>query len=287
MLDTTTQRIRTAVVFIALSLSLLFLEARGALTWLPNITGLAFAPFQSWSSFTYFALRNQWRNTQAVQQASDSELLARVQELEAQVAQLTAENIQLKEVVAERDRLAKILGYEQALPNPSYAIANVIGADPSPFFGYILLDRGTTDGVLKGMPVVSAEGLVGVVVESYASFCKVMLITDPRMKVNVRVQENRTDGIVSGQEAGGLRLQYIAQSAELADGQTVITSGLAGSFPAGIPIGTLRAIRKRPFDVFQEADVVPFVDFHRLETALIITDFETVDISPALTPTTP
>lgn len=210
------------------------------------------------------------------------ELRARNTELEAQITQLQAEIVQLREAEAERAVLAALLDFARQNPENTYTAADIIGHDPSPFLRFLILDKGTTDGIVRDMPVVADNGLVGIITEVTPTASKVLLITDPRMAVNVRLQTSRAEGVVAGAETGDLRLQYVSLDAEVNPGDLVLTSGLGGTFPQDLLVGTVASVRKRSFDVFQEADVQTFVDFTRLEIVLIITDFRPQDLDPLL-----
>ena len=128
---------------------------------------------------------------------------------------------------------------------------------------------------------------MGIITEVTPTASKVLLITDPRMAVNIRIQESRAEGVIVGQESGDLRLQYISLDSELEQDNTVLTSGLGGTFPQDILVGSIASVRKRSFDVFQEAEVFPAVDFSRLEIVLIISDFSAIDLAPLLTTPAP
>ena len=166
-----------------------------------------------------------------------------------------------------------------------YLAANVIGFDTSPFLSYIFLDRGSNDNIRRDMPVVTEAGLVGRVVEVTATACKVLLITDPNPPVNARVVRSRAAGVVVGQTAGSLTLQYLAQEAEVQPGDVVITSGLGGKYPEGIVIGTVTVVQRQDYEVQQTAVLVSPIDFRALEMALIITSFQPIDFEPFSQPT--
>jgi rod shape-determining protein MreC len=151
----------------------------------------------------------------------------------------------------------------------------------------LLLNKGTNDGITRNMPVVTDQGLVGLVTETTANASKVLLITDAASAVNVRLQDSRAEGVMIGQESGELRLLYITLDVEMKSGDRIVTSGLGGTFPAGIVVGSVASVRKRTNDVAQEADVKSAVDFNRLETVLIITNFTPPELQPLLSTPVP
>ena len=217
--------------------------------------------------------------------ADVAELQRRNAELEAQVIQLQGEVVRLGENEAQLNLLAGLLSWARTQPDNEYLAANVIGRDPSPFVSYIILDRGSDAGVARDMPVTTDRGLVGRVVEVTSSACKVQLIVDPTSAVNARLQKSRDEGVVVGQLAGGLQMQFISQQAEVQPGDLVVTSGLGGNFPAGVVLGSVSAVEKQDFEVLQSATLTTAVDFNRLEIVLIIVNFKPLDLAPFFQPT--
>src|SRR5690606_29622833 len=117
---------------------------------------------------------------------------------------------------------------------------------------------------------------------------KVLLITDASSAVNAIMQSSRLNGVVRGVPGGDLVMDYIPQSGLFSIGEVVLTSGLGGRFPKGIPIGQVVEIRQRDIDVFQQAVVRPTVDFSRLELVMVVTNFDPLeDVPELLVPVTP
>lgn len=194
-------------------------------------------------------------------------------QLEQTVAQLQLEVIRLKEQEAELHILEGLVSYARQAPENRYVAADVIARDPNPFLRYIVINKGSDSGVAKDMPVITAEGLVGRVVQATAFAAKVELIVDPSAAVNARIQESRGEGVVSGQLAGDLRMEYISQEVKAEPGQKVLTSGLGRRYPPDLLIGEITSVRRRDFELFQEADIRPSVDFSSVEIVLVITNF--------------
>lgn len=139
------------------------------------------------------------------------------------------------------------------------------------------------------MPVVTQQGLVGTIVQITCCASVVRLVTDADSAVNARLQTSRDEGIALGSFSGGLELQYLSQQAVVAPGDVVLTSGLGGTYPEGLILGTVSAVQRQDYEVLQKASLSPAVDFTRLEIVLIITDFQPVDLSPLIltTPVAP
>jgi rod shape-determining protein MreC len=166
------------------------------------------------------------------------------------------------------------LDYARAQPASRYLATNVIGRDISPFIRSILIGQGSDTGIAVGMPVVSAQGLVGRVEEVFSSYARVQLITDPQTAVNVKFQQARTEGILSARLNGEIFVDLIDLNAELSEGELVLTSGLGGKYPPDVPVGSVTSIRRRDFDLFQDATVQSSVSFEELSLVLVITNFE-------------
>ncbi len=200
--------------------------------------------------------------------------------LKDEVARLQVQVVDLQQQVAETEALAALVNFSRINPESSYTAASVIGRDPSPFLHYIIIDRGSADGIRRGMPVVTAQGLIGQVDAVIADAARVQLIVDPSSAVNVRLENAGREGILVGSVAGDLFLDFIPQDVVLEPGDVVLTSGLGGSYPQDLIIGQILTVRKRDSDIFQQATVQPIVDFSQLRVVLVITDFRPVDISP-------
>ncbi len=270
------------VVLLAASLGLLGLDRAGALAPVKNTLGTSMTVLQR-------SVARTWASVAGLFQSNpDAESLRRQNaELQAQVNQLQARVIQLEEDQTALKTLSGLVNYARTQPDYRYLAANVIGRDPSPFLRYLLLDRGSDDGIRRDMPVVTDQGLVGKIVEVTSQASKVQLIVDSGSAVNALLQKSRERGVVSGQLAGGLIMQYISQQVTVEPGERVLTSGLGGAYPQGLFIGAVSAVQKLNYEVLQQAEVTPGVDFGRLEIVLIIVSFKPLDLGPffQITPT--
>jgi len=208
-------------------------------------------------------------------------------ELEGEVAELQSQVIQLQQQVGQTQILAALVDFEQANPENRYQPAAVIGRDPSPFLHYVIINIGSNDGILRGMPVVTNQGLIGRIDAVIADAARVQLINDPASSVNVRLQNAETEASLVGSVEGDVVLQLIPQDVNVQPGDLVLTSGLGGGYPPDLIIGQVVNVRSRDFDLFQQATVQPVVDFNRLEIVLVIVNFKPVDISPLTPATTP
>jgi rod shape-determining protein MreC len=211
-------------------------------------------------------------------------LRQRTAELEEQNAQLETQIIDLQSQLREADVLYALLDFARSRPENTYKAAAVIGRDPSPFLHYVIIDRGSDDGLRYGMPVVTAQGLVGRIAAVTSSASRVQLVTDPSSIVNVRLKTGQSEVQLEGSITGDLTLEMVPQDVTLTVGDLVLTSGIGGTYPADILVGQVLSARKVLTDIFQTAAVQSAVDFSNLQAVLVITNFRPVEIAP-LVPT--
>lgn len=203
-------------------------------------------------------------------------------QLRSENAQLQTEIVTLQQQVAESELLSALLDFARARPENAYQAAGVIGQDPSPFLHYIIINRGSDDGIRRGMPVVSQQGLVGRVVQVTATAARVELITDPGSQVSVRMQPSEVDGLLSGSVTSQIGIDLIPLDATLQPGDLVFTSGIGGLYPSNILVGQISNVRREATALFQTASVQSAVDFSQLEIVLIIVNFQPLDLSPLI-----
>jgi rod shape-determining protein MreC len=203
-------------------------------------------------------------------------------QLEAEVARLQSQIIELQQENSELEVLSALLDFARTHAENEYITAAVIGRDISPFLHYIIINRGSDDGLRRGMPVVSSQGLVGRVAAVTAGGARVQLISDPDTAINVRIQPSGAEALLQGSITGDLTVEAIPQDAKIQNGDLVLTSGLGGNYPPDILIGQISGVRQRPVELFQSATVESVMDFSLLEIVLIIVNFRSVDIAPLI-----
>jgi rod shape-determining protein MreC len=207
------------------------------------------------------------------------ELRARNAELEEALAQFQAELVELREIASDYQRIADLVDYTNTAQDQETLAADVINYDQNGILRTIVVNRGTRDGIQRGMPVVTKQGLVGRIIDVQANASRVLLVTDESSFISARLQTTRTQGTVEGRLTGNLRMRLIPLDAEVQVGDVVITSGLGGNFPPDIVIGQVTSRRQFEFELDQQAEVRSLVDFAALEVVLIVTSFEPVDLS--------
>ncbi len=265
-------------IFLALVIiGLIALALGGYLTPLSRLVLNPLVSAQTWISTRFQAVQNAFNAPQDLVR-----LRQRNSELEAEVSRLQAEIIVLKQQVAETSILSALVDFARINPENRYVAAAVIGRDPSPFLKYVIINRGSDDGLRRGMPVVTQQGLVGRVAAVTAGAARVQLIVDPASAINVRLEPSRAQAVLFGNVTGELSLEMIPQSASVQAGDLVLTSGLGGNYPPGVLIGQIASVRRRETELFQNAVVQPVVDFSQLEILLVITNFRPIDTNPLI-----
>ncbi len=244
---------------------------------LASVEGLASTPLYFIADI--FSAASRGVNNTLTDLRQLSSLRERNVELEESLAQLQAELVDLREVASDAQRLAELLDYRSTFLNQQTITAEVIAYDPNALTRTIIINRGSRDGVSVGMPVTTQAGLVGRITHVTAVASRVLLVTDPSINVNARLQTTRAHGKISGLLSGGLRMELIPFDAMVEDGDIVITSGLGGTFPPDIPIGQVTSSLRETSGLTQSAEVRSLVNFDQLEFVLVVTSFEPVDIS--------
>ena len=276
MRNFSSRSVQTTILFLLVA-GIIALALSGSLGFISGNFNSFLVSAQSWI-FTRFVVIQEFftlpRDVVALRQRNT--------ELESEVSRLQAQVVQLQNSVSEADALAALVNFSRTNPENSYTAASVIGRDPSPFLRYLIIDKGSNDGLRRGMPVVTDQGLVGRVDAVINSAARVQLITDTSSAVNIRLEKAKKEAVLTGTVSGDLVLDLLPQDVTITPGDLVLTSGLSGGFPADLIIGQVLNTRKRDSDLFQQAVIQPVVDFSKLKIVLIITDFRPVDITPLI-----
>lgn len=183
---------------------------------------------------------------------------------------LLAELNRLKEAGQENEFLREQMGLPLA-GERQLILAEVVGQSPSKIGAYFLIDKGRRDGVEnKAAVIISGNILVGQVAEANETISKVRLINDPNSKVGGRIQESGITGLVSGNEKFDLIIDLLPQGEQVEKGQIVVSSGIAGYFPAGLLFGEIEEIISSEVSVSQKARVKPAADFGKIGRVFVI-----------------
>ena len=188
--------------------------------------------------------------------------------LKEENARLRQETYYASEALQELARLHALVRFDDKWDYP-IVTARVVGHNPGRFLTTLVINRGTSRGVKEDMPVFSMNGLVGKVSKATLTHSRVQLLVDPNLKLSVLERRTRVVGFLESVDGRTLSAM-IPTHAGVKVGDTLITSGLGGIFPKGIPVGTVTQIRPSDWEVMQLMDVVPFQEFSSLEEVFVM-----------------
>ncbi len=190
--------------------------------------------------------------------------------LKNRIANLERQLIAREESQRQNLQLRKLLDFQEKHQLPAHAtIANVIGRDASGFSRLIFIDHGSRDLIKIHDPALTPRGIVGQVIMTSPFSAKIMLITDSHSSCDVLVQRTRERGIIQGDNQQLCRLSYITRSADVKIGDTIITSGMDGVYPKGIPVGTVVSVDRENDNLCQRITVQPFANLNGLEEIIV------------------
>ena len=195
---------------------------------------------------------------------------ATLDELEAENAELTARVAKLAEYQATSERLEKLLDL-QSTYNLQSTAARIIGQSSDAWSDTVTIDKGSLDGISVNMPVTNSTGVIGQVIEVAPNASTVRLLTDEGSGVSAMIQDTRAQGMVQGQPDGTLRMDYVSVDADVKEGDIIITSGIGGVYPKGLPIGTVASVTKNSNDVYYTIIVSSASRTESNEEVLVIT----------------
>lgn len=183
--------------------------------------------------------------------------------------QLENQLLHYQEGYLEGLRLQKLLTLKDQSDYVSMT-ARVIGIDQKSLIKTILINKGTSHGIRNGLPVMNDQGVLGRIIETSWHVSRVLLISDGNSNIDALVQGTRVQGMLQGSGTMRCMLKYIAKTEEVKAGDLVVSAGMTEIFPKGLLLGTvIRADKKDP-GLFQRIEVVPAVDFTRLEEVLVL-----------------
>lgn len=221
-------------------------------------------PLQQMVTFPVREAQGVWRDYVAlVGVREENERLA------AELARTKQENLRYQEAIVSSERFQRLADFRARGDVPMLP-ANVIGQDLSAWFQSVIIDQGSAAEVRAGMPVITDSGVVGVVAGTTPGAAKVLLITDPQSRVDAYVQRTRARGTVRGTSHEGSDFAYVLRDEDVGEGDVLLTSGLGGIYPKGLVIGRIGAVERKPYGLFQRAEVAPAVDFRSLEEVFVI-----------------
>lgn len=211
-----------------------------------------------------------------VKQWADDSLLSR-SELQADRDRLMTELLvyqgqlqRMAELSAENIRLRNLLNATELLSD-HVLVTQLIGVSPDPLSHLISINRGSSDFVFVGQPVIDSQGLMGQVVEVFDDHSQVLLITDSRHALPVKVSRNGLRAIAEGTgDYHQIRLRHISQTQDVVVGDSLVSSGLGNRFPKGYPVGTVIEVNKNVGKDFIEVLIEPAAKIDRSNHLLLV-----------------
>ena len=208
------------------------------------------------------AVGNVFSNLTASQESLD--------DLKKQNEELTSKVAELAEAEKTAERLEGLVNL-QSTYNLKSTAARIIGASGDAWTSTVTIDKGSSDGLSINMPVTSSAGVIGQIIEVSAKTSTVRLITDESSGVSAMVQDTRAQGMLQGQADGTLRLEYVSADSDVKVGDIIVTSGIGGVFPKGLPLGTVTSVEKSANDVYYTIVVRAQSTMENNEEVLVIT----------------
>ena len=190
-------------------------------------------------------------------------------QLESRVSELEEAVLHYREALVTSGHLQRIAEMRKDFELPMLP-SEVVGFDSGPIFRSVLVDRGRRDGVDAGQPVITEDGVVGLVTATSRNSARAMLVLDSQSAIDAFVQRSRIRGIVRGRGTGSPEFGFVARGADVEVGDLVVTSGLGGVYPKGLRLGTIEAVREVEGRLLGEASMRPAVDFGRLEQVFVM-----------------
>jgi rod shape-determining protein MreC len=209
----------------------------------------------------YFALQNTSRENERLRRENDT--------LKLQINQLQSK-------AAEADRLAALLNFRQSHQNVPMLGARVIGASAATASQTVYLDRGERDGIRRNMAVITPDGVVGKIVESFRDTAQVLLLTDKDSGIGAMLAESRIQSPVGGVGEPLLAMKYVANDDAVNIGEHVVTSGMDRIFPRDLPVGTVVQIKAG--NPFKQIRIQPAANLERLEEVIVLLSLQPLDL---------
>jgi len=202
---------------------------------------------------------------------SRSYLIGENQRLKEQLLTLQFRLQKQEHLEAENQRLNELLN-ASSIVDERGVLAQVTGESPDPFIKRVLINKGSSDGVFVGQPVLDAYGLMGQVIEVEPFTSWVLMITDPQHSTPIQVNRNGNRAIASGTQDSlhRLVLNNISDTFDVREDDVLVTSGFGGRFPAGYPVGVVSSVVHDPGEPFATVTIEPTAQLDRSRNVLLV-----------------
>ena len=268
-----TSSFRVLIIAVVVLLGLIIYTATAGGSFLANLLGFATSPMQSIAT----DVTGNVTEFLDLDGYTKDELKDLVGALQEENAQLEDQLVGYEELQQENEQLKTQLGLEEEEPENELRSASVIGRDPNDVFYGFSIDQGTLSGVSVGDPVITDQGLVGVVTQAYATSSKVTCLLSEDVHVAAWSPKRQESGViesdVTSASTGVLRLNYLSGDTQIQEGDIIATSGEGGAFPQGLKIGTVARVEKSENDISRYAEIQPFEDLTKVQEVYVVVDF--------------
>ena len=240
------------------------------------------APVERTITAAAFAVIDVWRSYLALQGVREDNLALRRENLRAR-----ATNQHAAELLLENDRLRHLLDFADKEAPVRLVIAKIVAVGASPHSHTLRIARGSDDGILKGAAVIAPDGIVGTVAQLTGNYADVQLIVSPLSAVPAITQRTRGRSTVKGTgDIGRCKLEYALRTDDIQDSDMLVTAGGPGFFPQGLRIGRVANVNRKQSGMFLSAEMIPAVDFSRLDEVTVVAAAEPQQQASDLTPAT-
>ena len=191
-------------------------------------------------------------------------------DLQEENQRLQARNAELEEAEQTASRLQSLLDLQDSYSLQSTA-ARIISSSTDSWTSTVTIDKGSTSGLTVGMPIMASNGIIGQIIQCNPTTSVVRLVTDESSSISAMVQSSRAQGMINGSATGQVTLELIRTGQTVEVGDVVVTSGLGGVFPKGLPLGRVTSVENNPGSLYLDIVVEPFAHTENNEEVLVIT----------------
>jgi len=236
-------------------------DSRGRLIRVWSMT--AVTPFEKGGAWGFDKVRGVWDHYFALQGTTRQN-----EELRNENDSLKLTISQLQSKAAEGDRLAALLNFRESHEKVPMVMARVIGASAGTASHTVEIDRGERDGIRRNMAVITPDGAVGKIIESYRDTAQVLLLSDKEGGAGAMLVSSRIQSPVKGTGEPMLSMSYVAAEETVNPGEKIVTSGMDKIFPRDVPIGTVLDVKQG--NPFKQIRVQPAARLDRLEEVIVL-----------------
>lgn len=268
-----TSSFKVLVIAAVVLLGLIIYTASAGSSFLANMLGFVSSPMQGIST----NVTDSVKEFIDLDGMSKDELKQLCEQYNTENAKLRGQLVDYQETLQENERLKTQLEIKEEAPDNEMTSASVIGRDPNDMFYGFSIDKGYLAGVSVDDPVITQNGLVGIVTQVYATTSKVTCLLSEDVKVAAMSKELGESGVITSNiqmaNSGTLRMDYLTNKTELKAGDLITTSGAGGVYPKDLIIGQVESVEQADYDISKYAVVKPYENLKTVKDVFVITNF--------------